>query len=346
MRRARKDRLLTASDSLPRIAVIGTGGTIQSQGATSLDFHNYRASGKPILDTYEFLKLYPELDSIADVNIVSFDTIGSSTMTSSHWLALHEVIHNTILHDSALQGVVIIHGTASMEETAFFLHLTSKVDVPIVLIGAQRPSTALSSDAGINLVNGIRAASSPATRGLGTLVVMNDEIHSARDVSKRSTYRLHAFQSPDVGILGYVDPDRVEIYRHPIRRHAPNCEFDIRGISALPRTDIVFTHVDADRVPIDALVAADTKGIVVAGYAPGSSTPEQWKGLSYAIEQGVAVVQCTRAGSGRVLSSKRRKEQGAIVADNLNPQKARLLLSLGLTITQDYDELQRMFWEY
>lgn len=329
-----------------RVAVIGTGGTIQSMGSDSLDLHNYGTSGNPKLEPEQLIERIPEVNEIADIVLASYREIGSASITSTIWLELHALIHRLVEENSPLDGVVITHGTSSLEETAYFLNLTLNVDIPVVLIGSQRPFSAVSSDAGLNLINGIRTACSPAARGLGVLVVLNDEIQAARDVTKGSTYRLEAFRTPDIGMLGYADPDEIVIYRRPTRRHAPDTEFDVTGLSSLPRVDVIYSHVDADRVAIDAVVEAGAKGIVFAGFAPGSLTPGQVNALADARDRGVVLVQSSRVGSGRVLDSDRRREYGAISADNLNPQKARILLALALTITNDADTLRRIFSEY
>ena len=179
------------------------------------------------------------------------------------------VIHRVAAERPDIAGFVITHGTATLEETAYFLHLALKTDKPVVLVGAQRPASALSTDAGMNLLGAIRVASAEAARGLGVLVVLNDEIQSAREVTKTSTYRLQTFRSPDFGALGHIDGDGVHIYRHPMRRHAPDTEFDVSKLDGLPRVDIAYSYAGADGTVVDALVAAGARGIVSAGLAPG-----------------------------------------------------------------------------
>ena len=245
-----------------------------------------------------------------------------------------------------LAGIVIGHGTATMEETAYALNLTLKTPVPVVLTGAQRPASALSSDAGLNLVNAIRVAASPAARGMGVLVVLNDEIQAAREVTKTSTLRMQTFRSPDFGALGHADGDQVAFYRRPLRRAAPDTAFDIRTLPALPRVDIAYAHADADGTAVRAFVAAGARGIISAGFAPGFAAPEQAEALNEAAAQGVIVMQCTRAGSGRVVRTTRLRESGFLVTDNLNPQKARILLALALTLSRDPRDIAQMFAEY
>jgi L-asparaginase len=234
-----------------------------------------------------------------------------------------------------------------LEETAYFLHLTVKVATPIVLVGAQRPPNGLGSDAGINLINALRVAGAPEARGLGVLVVMNDEVQSAREVAKTSNFRLQAFQTPNFGILGNVDPDgTVAIYRLPARRHAPNTEFDVRHLQQLPSVEIVYSYAGASARAIEAFVEDGVKGIVFAGMPPGRASAAQRVALIAAAKRGVLVVQCSRAGSGRVIQRSEDRDAGFVAADNLNPQKARVLAMLALCCTNDRAAITRMFIEY
>jgi L-asparaginase len=244
-------------------------------------------------------------------------------------------------------GIVITHGTATLEETAYFLNLTLKVDLPVVVVGAQRPPNGLSTDAGLNLVNAIRVAGSPNARGIGALVLLNDEVQAAREVTKGATYRLETFRSHDLGMLGYADPDgTVAIYRAPTRRHAPDTEFDVRGMTDLPRVDIAYSYAGSDGTAVRAFVEAGARGIVSAGLPPGRTPPAETEALKEARQRGVLVVQSSRAGSGRVIEPRRWREEGLVAADNLNPQKARVLAMLALTRTDDPIEVQRMFETY
>ncbi|MEO0831499.1 MAG: asparaginase, partial [Pseudomonadota bacterium] len=248
--------------------------------------------------------------------------------------------------DPGLQGIVVTHGTASLEETAYMLHLTVKADLPVVVIGAQRPASALSTDAGMNLVNAARVTGHPEARGMGVMVLLNDEIQCAREVTKTSTYRMHTFRSPDFGCLGHADGDAVAFYRRPLRRAAPDTEFDLRTLDALPRVDIHYAYAGGDDAAVKAFLAAGAQGIVSAGFAPGFCGPGAESALKQAVLDGVAVVQSTRAGSGRTTLSSRMKENGFIPADNLNPQKARILLMLALSITKDPKDIARIFATY
>jgi L-asparaginase len=262
------------------------------------------------------------------------------------WKALVERIETLAADEENLAGMVVTHGTATLEETAYFLNLTLHVDLPVVLVGSQRPASALSTDAGMNLVNAVRTAASANSRGLGVLVVLNDEIQAAREVTKTSTYRLQTFRSPDFGVLGHADGDAIAYYRQPVRRRMPNTEFNIRSLEALPRVDIAYTYTGSDGTAVRAFIEAGAQGIVSAGFAPGFCGPGDLEPLQDAVAQGIIVVQSTRAGSGRTFKSTRMRNSGFLIADNLNPQKARLLLALALTVTREPEEVARIFAEY
>jgi L-asparaginase len=331
--------------SLPKVAFIGTGGTISSDGAAPLIVQDYAATGR-MLHSAEILARWPETALVADVLPIRYRNIPSTAVGFADWQALAALCAKLVAEHPDLAGIVIGHGTATLEETAYALNLTVKVRVPVVLVGAQRPSSALSSDAGMNLVNALRVAASPEARGMGVLTLLNDEIQAAREVTKTSTLRLQTFRSPDFGALGHADGDAVVFYRRPLRRCAPDTEFDLAGLTALPRVDIAYAHADGDGTAVRAFVAAGARGIVSAGMAPGSPPPEEFQALAEAVKQGVVVVQSTRAGSGRTFLSTRHADAGFLIADNLNPQKARILLALALTVTSDPVEIVRMFATY
>src|SRR5205809_4676455 len=247
--------------------------------------------------------------------------------------------------EPAIAGFVIPHGTATLEETAFFLNLTLATAHPVVFVGAQRPASALGTDAGMNLVNALRVAGSSDARGKGVLVVLNDEIHAARDVVKTSTYRVQTFRSFAFGALGHVDGDGPHFYRAPLKAHMPDTPFAGRDIAELPRAEIVYSYAGADGALVDAAVAAGARGMVSAGFAPGSPTPEQRAAFERAAQSGVVVVQCSRA-TGRVAPRRRLRESGIVAGEDLTPQKARILLMLALLMTGEVGEVQRAFQTY
>jgi len=331
--------------SLPRIAVIGTGGTISSLGASSLDVLDYPDFGQK-LSCEALLERFPETRLAADPIALTFRQVGSTEIGPKEWVELRATIHRIARDDPAVAGFVIPHGTATLEETGFFLNLTLAVAQPVVLVGAQRPASALGSDAGMNLVNALRVAGSSEARGKGVLAVLNDEIHAARDVVKTSTYRLQTFRSLDLGALGHVDGDGVHFYRSPSRRHMPDSQFAASNLDTLPRVDIIYSYAGADGALVEAAVAAGARGIVSAGFAPGSPTPQQRTAFERAAKSGVVVVQCSRAASGRVAPRRRLRESGIVAGEDLSPQKARLLLMLALSTTSDVIAIQQAFQIY
>src|ERR1700740_1787047 len=247
--------------ALPRIAVIGTGGTISSLGASSLDVLDYPDFGQK-LTCEALLDRFPETRLVADPMPVTFRQVGSTDIGPADWIEIRALIHRIARRPPAPAGFVIPHGTATLEETAFFLNLTLAIPQPVVLVGAQRPASALGTDAGMNLVNALRVAGSAEARGKGVLVVLNDEIHAARDVVKTSTYRVQTLRSFDFGALGHVDGDGVHFYRTPLRRHAPDTDFAALETIPWPRVDIVYSYAGADGALVAAAVNAGARGLV------------------------------------------------------------------------------------
>ncbi len=338
-------KVLVDAMTKPKVAFIGTGGTISSLGESALDLQEYAASGS-MMHAQEILARFPETGLVADVVPVRYRNVPSPAIGFAEWRELVLLCDALVKEHPDLAGIVIGHGTATLEETAYFLSLTLKVSVPVVVVGAQRPASALSTDAGLNLVNAIRVAASPESRGMGVLVLLNDEIQAARDVTKTSTLRLQTFRTADFGVLGHADGDAVAYYRRPVRRAAPNTEFNVQALQELPRVDVAYAYAGADAVAVEAFVAAGARGIVSAGFAPGFVPPGQMTALSEAAKAGVIVVQSTRAGSGRTFRTSRMREAGFLIADNLTPQKARILLALALSVTDDPAEIERMFRTY
>ena len=330
----------------PKVAVVGTGGTISSMGKHRLELMSYINHGE-ILDVYELLTLTPEVNEVADVVPVPYAALVSPAIGPPEWLALLATVNELPAEHPDLAGIVITHGTATLEETAWFLNLTARVDVPIVVVGAQRPATGLSSDGPLNLVNAIRVAGSSSACGLGVLVVMNDEINAARDVTKTSGTRLQTFRTPDFGVLGHVDEDAVAVYRAPLRRHAPDTEFRLGpDIEDLPRVDVVTAYAGADGTAVDAFVRAGARGLVAVGFPPGLNPPAMLDGLRRAREQGLVIVQASRAIGGRAPSIPLLQAPDTVLADNLDPVKARILLMLALTRTSDTTTISEMFARY
>lgn len=329
----------------PKIAVIGTGGTISSMGRGPFDIADYASLGK-VMDSAQLLEFWPQVQEVAEAFAVPYKAVASTALGPKEWLELVRLCDETVAKHPDIDGIVITHGTATLEETAYFLSLTVKVEVPVVVVGAQRPSTGLSSDAGMNLANACRVAGDPRARGLGALVLLNDEIHAAREVTKTSTSRLQTFRTPDFGALGHADADGIAWYRRPLRKLGRETEFDVRPLESLPRVDIVYSYAGADGAAVQAFIAAGAQGLVSAGFAPSFVTPALGEAMIAAIQAGTPIAASTRAGSGRMFYTTRMREAGFVNADNLNPQKARILLMLGLTVTKDRAELNRIFSEY
>ncbi|HEY7940725.1 MAG TPA: asparaginase [Candidatus Limnocylindrales bacterium] len=329
----------------PRVALIFTGGTIDSVGTDRLDLAWYIEAGKR-LEAGELVARVPELDTIARVEEITFRRLPSQAITDQDLIDLSATIDQLFADDRA-DGVVITHGTNTLEETAYFLHLTLKHDRPVVVAGAMRPASGLSADGYLNLLNAVRVAAAPESAGLGVLVVLNDTILSARDATKTATYRVETFQGRDLGPLGYADNDgRVVYYHRPVRRHTTASEFSVAGLTALPRVDVVISYQGADGTMIDAAAAAGARGIVNGGTGSGRPTPGEEEALKRAQAGGAIVCQGSRVGSGRSVRSPGLQKRGWVAADNLQPWKARILLALALTRTTDPDRIQEMFDTY
>jgi len=331
---------------LPKVRVIGTGGTIAGLGRDRLDLVAYTETERQ-RGVAEMVARLPEASSIARVETEQVFELPSPAIGPKEWAHLAGRIDRLFRDDSDLAGVVVTHGTATMEETAYFLHLTVRSDRPVVLTGAMRPPSGMSSDADINLINAIRVAACPDARGKGVLHVFNEQVHSAREVTKTNTSKVETFKPGDLGFLGYADPDgSVVFYRTPTRRHTTASEFDVSAFQDMPRVDIVSAYSGGDGLLIQALFERGVTAIVVASTGDGSLPPAMYEAAADAVRRGATIVVSSRVGSGRVMQRPKFAKAGFIVADDLLPQKARVLLMLGLSVTRDRAHLQRMFFEY
>jgi L-asparaginase len=332
--------------SFPRVVLLLTGGTIDSVGKDRLDLAWYIEAGKRLQDG-ELLRQIPELRDIAEVQEIPFRRLPSHALVDRDWLDLLRTIHSIFADDRA-DSIVITHGTNTIEETAYFLNLTVKTHKPVVVVGSMRPSSAISADGYLNVVNAIKVAADPSSLGRGCLLVMNDTIFNGRDVTKNATYRVEAFQSRDLGPLGFADADGKIVYYHQsTRKHTVDTEFDVQYLPSLPRVDIVLSYVGADGTMIEAAAKAGAKGIVSAGTGAGRPTPAEDAAFDKAYkENGMLMCLCSRVASGRVVRSPDLARRGFVAGDNLPPWKARILLSLALTKTDNADEIQRMFDVY
>ena len=330
----------------PKVYLIGTGGSISFVGDFRTDYINYSYRNRH-LTIEQMLENIPEAQEFADVLPEQLVNVGSANILPSHWLQLTRRINDIFSLDAQAAGVAVTHGTATLEETAYFLNLTVKDRRPVVVTGAMRPPTGMGTDADLNLLDCIRVAAAPQSAGRGVLTVLNNEIQAARDVTKSNSYRLETFRSGELGCLGYADSDeQVVFYRSPARTHTADSEFDVAGLEELPRVDIAYAYAGADGLVVNALADAGAAGIVAAGLGGGSSSPEFMAALKQAREKGIPVVIATQTGNGRVMRTRRFVEDGYIAADNLAPKKARILLMLALTKTDDPAEIQRMMLEY
>lgn len=322
---------------LPKVALFTTGGTIQSKGSHRLKLAEYD-DGK--VTPQELLDGVPEVKQLAQIEVNEISNVGSCKMTTELLLKLSKGI-TAELAKPDIAGVIVTHGTGTLEETAYFLDLTVKSDKPVVVIGSMRPWTAVSRDGPLNFYNAVRTVLTPEATGKGVLVLLNDTIHAARFVTKNNTYHVETFVDREIGPVGYADMDRVVFYRTPLLKHTSASEFDISKLTELPAVDIVYGYQEASRAPIDALVAAGVKGIILDDNAPSFQNA-----VLDAQGKGVVIVQSDRKGSGRVVLSDRMAAKAMVTADNLNAQKARVLLRLALTKTTDAKEIQRIFNEY
>ena len=337
----------SAQPAKPRVYVLSTGGTIAGQGSSSTDLSNYKPGS--ILGE-QLVKAVPQIAQIADVRVEQIVNIPSHDITIANWLTLAKRIQRIIADDPGVAGFVITHGTNTLEETAYFLNLTVRSDKPVVLVGSMRPATAISADGPLNLLNAVKTAMSPEARGKGTLIVMNDEIGGARDTTKTNTLRVETFKSPELGLLGYVDEDKVTFLRSSTKRHTANSEFDISSQTQLPKVAVLYSYVEPEPAVIRALVSAGAKGIVFAGTGNGALATAERDAVAEINKMPAAsrpvLVRSSRVGNGRVTATAQFDELGVIPSDTLNPQKARILLMLALTKTSDAKEIRRIFGEY
>lgn len=323
-----------AAQGLPNVKLFTTGGTIQSKGAHRQKLMEY-SDGR--VSPEELVADLPELKQIANVTYVEESNVGSGSVNGELLLKLARDI-NAWLAQPEAAGAVVTHGTSTLEETAYFLNLTIQSEKPVVVVGAMRPFTAVSRDGPFNLYNAVRVAASPAAKGYGVMIVLNDEINAARDTTKSNTYRVETFVARDVGPLGFTDSDRIVFYRKPVYRHTSKSEFDVALLKDLPRVDVTYAYQEADGVAIDAYVTAGAKGVVLTG--------SDDEAIKRGQQKGVVFVKSDRKGSGRVVESEKQAALGIVTSDNLNPHKARVLLRLALTKTTDPKEIQRIFNEY
>lgn len=328
----------------PNIMILATGGTIAGEAKAGTQTTDYQAGS---LGIDVIVQAIPELDDIADISGEQVVNIDSSNMTDDIWLNLARRV-NDVLSSSRVDGVVITHGTDTMEETAYFLNLVVKSNKPVVITGAMRPATSMSADGPKNLYNAVALAGAKEAVKKGVLVVMNDRIFSARDVSKTHTLNTDAFGSPNSGEVGYILDGKPYFNTQTIKPHTTQTPFNVKNLKELPKVDIVYTYSqDGSKVAIDAFLNAGAKGLIVAGSGAGSIHENQKKYLINLLERRqVAIVKSSRVGAGFVPVDAKEKEQGFISGNNLNPQKARVLLMLALTKSNNPKDIAQYFEEF
>lgn len=323
----------------PRILVLTMGGTIAAVGHDRLDLVHYGETGRTVRIESLFEE-FLEFQAIADIRSEELRDIPSHELTTRDLVEVAAVVVDRIA-DPDVDGIVITHGTNTLEETAFLLDLTCRTDTPVVVTGAMRPASAISADGPLNLLNAVRVAASPLAAGHGVLVVMNDAILTARDVTKRSTSRLQAFGATDVGPVGFIEGDGEVVFRHRPTPWVAQSAFDLSGVEDLPRVDAISSYLGADNLMVEACVAAGSAGIVVGATGAGFVPAVQERALGEAARQGIVVVFSTRTGSGRV--SRRLGPPGFVFARDLNVWKSRILLGCALTVERDSQKIQRWF---
>lgn len=336
-----------ATETLPRVHFVATGGTISN-----------RDGGR--LTAAELAKSMPGVERFAELTHEQFTNVASSSLTLKDWVGLSKRVNEVFAEDKDLAGIVVTSGTDTLEETAFFLHLTVRDPRPVVVVGSMRNPSTVGYEGAANLLEGVRVAATPQSRNKGVLVVLNDEINSARNVTKTDALRVHTFRSREYGQLGVVDRDRVVFFNQITQRHNEQSEFDIAKIDTLPRVDVIMVYQDAPGDLIKAAVDNGAKGIVIAVAGAGATSGTQNEGLTYAASKGVMIVTSTRTGSGRIApprsdgmtgdtrpsEEQQLRRRFTVAGEDHIPVKARVLLMLALTRTNDRNEIQRIFSEY
>ncbi len=333
----------TAQAGKPNVVVLATGGTIAGAGASAVNSATYTAAKVPV---DKLLAGLPELSNIANVSGEQVFQIASESFTNKELLTLARRV-NELAKQPGVDGIVVTHGTDTLEETGYFLNLVVPTDKPIVMVGSMRPGTAISADGALNLLGAVATAASKDSAGKGVLVSMNDNIDSAREVAKLTNIKTNAFAS-QWGPLGMVVEGKTYWFRAPVKRHTRGSEFNIEQITDLPAVDIVYGYGNVPATAIDALGKAGVKAIVHAGTGNGSVADRIVPKLNELRQKGVIVVRSSRVPAGFVLRNAEQPDDKYdwVVAHDLNPQKARLLAAVALTKTQDTKQLQRIFWEY
>lgn len=331
------------SQKRPNVYILATGGTIAGTGSSATGT-SYTAGQVAI---GELLSAVPQIEDVANITGEQIVKIGSQDMMDEVWLKLANYL-NQLLQRSDVDGVVITHGTDTMEETAFFLNLTVKSNKPIVLTGAMRPSTSLSADGPLNLYNAVVTAAAPASIGKGVVIVMNGAILSAHGATKTSTISVQAFQDLNAGALGYVFNGQAYYNQTTDKLHTTQSVFDVSGVTKLPRVGIIYSYSNVESEAINALINSGYKGIIHAGVGNGNIHKNIFNELTLARQKGVLVVRSSRVPSGPTTTDAEVDDNAYkfVASQELNPQKARILLMLSLLTTNDWKTIQHYFDTY
>jgi L-asparaginase len=329
--------------AVPNVVVLATGGTIA--GAAASDVQAGYTSGK--VGVEQLLAAVPQAKKLANLRGEQVSNIGSQDMNDEVWLKLASRV-NALAAMPDVAGIVITHGTDTIEETAYFLNLVVKSKKPVVMTAAMRPSTALSADGPLNFYNAVAVAAHKDAAGRGVLVVVNDWIHGASSLTKTSTTAVQTFLSPVWGLIGSVAYGDIEFYRGPVGKHTVDSEFSVEGVKALPRVDIIMAYENMDGALINAAVAAGARGLVIAGVGNGNMTASAVEALAAQAKKGIVCVRASRVATGRVERNVEVDDTklGLVASMGLNPQKARVLLRLALIKTTDLNQIQKFFEAY
>lgn len=325
------------NENLPNIAILATGGTIAGTGSSATETTGYK-SGDLAIDA--LINAVPEMKEMANISGEQIVNVDSTDITNEILLKLGKRI-NELLASDEIDGIVVTHGTDTLEETAYFLNLVVKSDKPVVLTAAMRPATAISADGPFNLYNAVLLASDKNSRGKGVLVALNDRIASARNITKTNTTATDTFKSVENGYLGTIVGGKPYYYNETTRLNTTRSVFDISKIDSLPQVDIIYGYQNSPTYMYTAAMKYGVEGIVVAAPGDGTLSGKALEGVQEVIKNGVVVVRSSRVGSGTV-----SPKQGFITSDSLNPQKARILLMLALTETKDPAEIQEFYNQY
>jgi L-asparaginase len=325
------------------VVILATGGTIAGAGATGTQA-GY-TSGAVNIDA--MIAAVPGIKDLANITGEQISNVGSQDMSFDILLKVAKRI-NELAKSKDVDGIVITHGTDTMEESAFFLNLTVKTDKPVVMVGSMRPSTAVSADGPLNLYNAVGVAADPNAKGRGVLVVMNDWIHGAHSLTKTSTTAIQTFMSPLRGLVGMANYGKNDFFTSPSWKHTTQSEFDITNVTQLPRVDVIFASLDSSPDLIDCAMTSGAKGIVIAGVGNGNMNKASVDAAAKAVKKGVVVVRSSRVPTGTVGRNVEVQDDklGFIASDELNPQKARILLSLALLTKRTPEEIQKLYYEY